>query len=79
VTGPGTLFVATVQAVVTDTVETIDLSVTLLFETEIETEIETESSNATKESASGSDGSIEDAASTLFITKTVKHVPRLVV
>jgi hypothetical protein len=75
VTGPGTLFVATVQAVFTDTVETIDLSVTLL----LETEIETESSNATKESASGSDGSIEDAASTLFITKTVKHVPRLVV
>jgi hypothetical protein len=75
VTDPGTLFVATLQAVVTDTVETIDLSATLL----LETEIETESSNTAKESASGSDGSIEDAASTLFITKTVEHVPRLVV
>jgi hypothetical protein len=38
VTGPGTLIVETLTAIITDTVETIDLSTTILLETGIETE-----------------------------------------
>lgn len=69
VTGPGTLIVETLNAVITDTVETVDLSTTLL----LETEIETESTSKGKKLVTRPDEPSEPAASTLYITKHVKY------
>jgi hypothetical protein len=69
VTGPGTLIVETLNAVITDTVETIDLSTTLL----LETEIETESISKGKKLVTKPNEPSEAATSTLYITKHVKY------
>lgn len=69
VTGPGTLIVETLNAVITDTVETIDLSTTLL----LETEIETESTSKGKKLVTKPKAPSEAATSTLYITKHVKY------
>ena len=69
VTGPGTLIVETLNPVITDTVETIDLSTTLL----LETEIETESTSKAKKLVTRSGGPSEAATSTLYITKHIKY------
>jgi hypothetical protein len=72
VSGPGTLIVDTIQAIITDTISTIDLSTTLL----LETEIETESTSTGRKSPAGSDlTTTVDLTSTLFVTKTVVHKP----
>ncbi|KAF2818731.1 hypothetical protein CC86DRAFT_472605 [Ophiobolus disseminans] len=68
-TGPGTLIVETIQVFIENTTEIIDFSTTLL----LETEIETESMSIGRKSPTGSSASWEDAVSTLFITKAVKH------
>jgi hypothetical protein len=67
VSGPGTLIVATLHAIVTDTVETIGLSTTLL----LETEIETESTRTGRKSVNGSALTVDAGTSTIFVTKTV--------
>jgi|TARA_R110002003_G_scaffold242_8_gene17297 hypothetical protein len=54
---------------VIDTIETVDLSTTLL----LETEIETESTSRERKSSSALSENVDDAVSTLFITKTVRH------
>jgi hypothetical protein len=69
VSGPGTLIVETIQAIITDTISTIDLSTTLL----LETEFETESTSTGIKSATGSNLPTVDLTSTLFVTKTVVH------
>lgn len=78
VTGPGTLIIETMTAIITDTVETVDLSTTLL----IETGIETESTSRRKKLVSRPDGpggpsgpreSSGPATSTLYITKHLKY------
>lgn len=69
VTGPGTLIIETLNAVITDTVETIDLSTSLL----LETEIETESTSKGRKLVTRSKVPSEAAASTLYITKHVKY------
>ncbi|KAF1914057.1 hypothetical protein BDU57DRAFT_550537 [Ampelomyces quisqualis] len=69
VSGPGTLIVATLQAVYTDTIETIDLSTTLL----LETEVEIESTSTGRKSPKGSESTVNGGTSTLFVTKTVVH------
>ncbi|KAF1966905.1 hypothetical protein BU23DRAFT_661016 [Bimuria novae-zelandiae CBS 107.79] len=68
VTGPGTLIVEMLNAVITDTVETVDLSTTLL----LETEIETESTSKRKKLVTRLHETSEPAISTLYITKHVK-------
>jgi hypothetical protein len=68
ISGPGTLIVATLHTVVTDTTETISLSTTLLLETEIETEV---TSTAMKSPVPKSP--VKGGTSTHFVTKTVKH------
>jgi hypothetical protein len=68
-TGPGTMIIAAVQAFITNTTKVIDLSTTLL----LETEIETESTSIARKSPTNSVSSLETSVSTLFITKTVKH------
>jgi hypothetical protein len=74
VSGPGTLIVETLQAIVTDTITTLGLSTTLLLETEIETE---STSTRRKTSASGT-STVNGGTSTLFLTKTVHQVRRYV-
>lgn len=86
VTGPGTLIVETMTAIVTDTVETVDLSTTLLLETGIETESTSkrkklvtrpnvpeasEASDANEFNNAG--GPSKPGASTFYITKHVKY------
>lgn len=66
--GPGTLMVETLQAVFTDTIETIGLSTTLLLETEVEIE-----STSTARKTSLSETTVNGGTSTVFITKTVVH------
>lgn len=67
--GPGTLIIETLRMFVIDTIETVDLSTTLL----LETEIETESTSRERKSSSALSENVDDAVSTLFITKTVRH------
>jgi hypothetical protein len=69
VSGPGTLIIETIQAIITDTISTIDLSTTLL----LETEIETESTSTGRKLPTGSALSTVDLTSTIFVTKTVVH------
>ncbi|KAF2026989.1 hypothetical protein EK21DRAFT_115232 [Setomelanomma holmii] len=69
--GPGTLIIETSQSVITDTVETINLSTTLL----LETEIETESISKGRVSPSPSGTTTVESTSTLYITKTLHHKP----
>jgi hypothetical protein len=69
VSGPGTLIVATLHAVVTDVVETIGLSTTLL----LETEVEIESTSTGRKSITGSESTVDAGTSTIFVTKTVVH------
>jgi hypothetical protein len=71
VSGPGTLIVATLQAVFTDTVETIDLSTTLL----LEAEVRIESTSTERKSPTVSESTVNGRTSTLFVTKTVVHKP----
>jgi hypothetical protein len=71
VSGPGTLIVATLHAIVTDTIETIGLSTTLL----LETEVQTESTSTGRKSITGSESTIDGGTSTVFVTKTV-HKPK---
>jgi hypothetical protein len=68
VSGPGTLIIETLQQIITDTIETIDLSTTLL----LETEIETESTSTERKSLTASHGP-GDALSTVFITETLVY------
>jgi hypothetical protein len=74
VSGPGTLIVATLHAVVTDTIETIGLSTTLL----LETEIETESTSTGRKSVTNSGLTVDGGTSTVFVTKTVHRHMRYV-
>lgn len=67
VTGPGTLIVETMEVYVTDTVETVDLSTTMLLETEVEVESISKGKKLVTRPAS-------DAESTLYITKHVKYI-----
>ncbi|KAF2440542.1 hypothetical protein P171DRAFT_435335 [Karstenula rhodostoma CBS 690.94] len=83
VTGPGTLIVETMTAIITDAVETIDLSTTLLLETGIETEStskrkklvtrpnEPEASQASVASELSEPSELD--VPTLYITKHVKY------
>jgi hypothetical protein len=71
ISGPGTLIIETIHAFITNTVSTIDLSTTLL----LETEIETESTSRGRKSSTDSDLPTEQLTSTRFITKTVVHKP----
>jgi hypothetical protein len=71
VSGPGTLIVATLHAIVTDTIETIGLSTTLL----LETEVQIESTSTGRKSITGSESTIDAGTSTVFVTKTVVHRP----
>ncbi|OAG10452.1 uncharacterized protein CC84DRAFT_1256285 [Paraphaeosphaeria sporulosa] len=86
VTGPGTLIVETMTAVITDTVETVDLSTTLLLETGVVTEStskrkklvtrpnEPETSDASDASeANDASEPSELDVSTLYVTKHVKY------
>jgi hypothetical protein len=84
VTGPGTLIIETMTALITDTVETIDLSTTLLLETGIETEstskrkrLATRPNEAIVASAATEASDISEisdvAVSTLYVTKPVKY------
>ena len=70
VTGPGTIIVETIQAVVTNKTKVIDLSTTLLLEREIRTE---SISTGRKTSPSPVPSSEETSVSTTYVTKTVKH------
>lgn len=67
--GPGTLIVETLQTVITDTIETIGLSTTLL----LETEVETESTSTARKTNTDSELTVNGGTSTVFITKTVVH------
>lgn len=69
VTGPGTLIVETMEVTVTDTVETLDFSTTMLLQTEIETESISKEKKIVTSPAEGSDFT----ASTLYITKHLKY------
>jgi len=69
VTGPGTLIIETMQAYITDTVETVDLSTTLL----LQTEIETESTSKRKKLTTRLIGGNEPIPSTLYLTKHLKY------
>ncbi|KAJ4358549.1 uncharacterized protein N0V89_003133 [Didymosphaeria variabile] len=81
VTGPGTLIVETMTAVITDTVETIDLSTTLLLETGVETESTSKKKKLVTRPNEPSDTvetsvplvTSELGTSTLYITKYVKY------
>jgi hypothetical protein len=68
VSGPGTLIIETLHQIITDTIETIDISTTLL----LETEIETESTSTGRKSPMASNG-LGDAVSTVFITETLVY------
>ncbi|PVI02355.1 hypothetical protein DM02DRAFT_589739 [Periconia macrospinosa] len=69
VSGPGTLIVETMKIHVTDTIETVDLSTSLL----LESEIETESTSKSKKLVTRSESDKEPQTSTLYITKHLKH------
>jgi len=69
VTGPGTMIIATIEASITNTTKVIDLSTTLL----LETEVETESTSTGRKSPTGYSSTFDESVSTLFITKTVQH------
>lgn len=74
VSGPGTLIVETLQAIVTDMITTLGLSTTLLLETEVETE-----TTSTRRKTSATDTStINGGTSTLLLTKTVHQVRKFV-
>jgi hypothetical protein len=66
--GPGTLVVQTVSSFVTDTVVTIDLSTTLLYETEREVE-------STSVSLVSSTKTTAQPASTTYVTRHLEAVP----
>lgn len=71
VTGPGTLIVQTMEVTVTNTVETVDLSTTMLLETEIESE---SISKGKKVGTRPTDDiSAPPATSTIYITRHVKY------
>jgi hypothetical protein len=70
VTGPGTLIIATIETVIMSTTKFVDLSTTLLLETEIETE---STSTGRKTTPSAIESSSEASVSTTYVTKTVKH------
>ncbi|KAL5114982.1 hypothetical protein ACEQ8H_007155 [Pleosporales sp. CAS-2024a] len=69
VSGPGTFIVETLHAVVTDTITTIGLSTTLLFETEIETE----STSTRRKTRTDATSTVYGGTSTVYITKTYQH------
>ncbi|CAI6336039.1 unnamed protein product [Periconia digitata] len=69
VSGPGTLLVETMKIKVTDTIETIDLSTTLV----LQSEIETESTSKSRKLFTRTGNSIRAPISTLYVTKTLKH------
>ncbi|KAJ4286321.1 hypothetical protein N0V90_013355 [Kalmusia sp. IMI 367209] len=69
VTGPGTLIVETMEAYITDTIETIDLSTTLL----LQTETKSESTSRGKKLVTRPNGISGQANSTLYITKHLKY------
>lgn len=79
VTGPGTLIVETMKAIITDTIETVDLSTTLLLETEIESESTSKGKklvtrpNDNPGPAISTPAPLTPAVSTLYITKKVLH------
>lgn len=70
VTGPGMLYVETLQSTVTDTVESVDLSTVLQLETEIETESISRGKKPTATILS-----TQEVTTTLYITKKLKHAP----
>jgi hypothetical protein len=72
--GPGTLMVATLQAIVTDTITTLGFSTTLL----LETEVETESTSTRRKTTGDSTSTVTAGTSTVFLTKTVHRVRRCV-
>ncbi|KAF2643511.1 hypothetical protein P280DRAFT_547649 [Massarina eburnea CBS 473.64] len=69
VSGPGTLIIETMEVYVTDTIETVDLSTTLL----LETEVEIESTSKGKKLVTRPDIDDGAQASTLYITKQLKY------
>ncbi|KAF2735551.1 hypothetical protein EJ04DRAFT_491405 [Polyplosphaeria fusca] len=68
ISGPGTLIVETMHANITDTVEALTLSTTLMLHTEIEMETISKSKKLVTRTDSG-----EAPKSTVFITKHVKY------
>ncbi|KAF1842315.1 uncharacterized protein K460DRAFT_370290 [Cucurbitaria berberidis CBS 394.84] len=69
VTGPGTIHVETLQATITDTVESIDLSTILLLETEFETE-----STKSDRKPLTTVLSTQEVFTTVYITKHVHRI-----
>jgi hypothetical protein len=69
VTGPGTLIIETMEVFVTDTVETVDLSTTMVLETEVE--VETISKGKKLVTRPADDGRI--VTSTVYITNHLRH------
>ncbi|KAH7406259.1 hypothetical protein DE146DRAFT_437309 [Phaeosphaeria sp. MPI-PUGE-AT-0046c] len=69
ISGPGTLIVETLQAVITDTVETVGLSTTLL----LENEVEVESTSTGRKTNTNGQLTVNGGTSTVYITKTVVH------
>ncbi|KAF1958985.1 hypothetical protein CC80DRAFT_546303 [Byssothecium circinans] len=67
--GPGTLIVETMEIYVTDTIETVDLSTTLLMKTEVEIE----STSKAKKLVTRPETDVKPQSSTLYITKHVKY------
>jgi hypothetical protein len=72
--GPGTLMVATLQAIVTDTITTLGFSTILL----LETEVETESTSTRRKETGDSTSTITAGTSTVFLTMTVHRARRCV-
>lgn len=68
-TGPGIMIIQTDQVFITNTTKIVDLSTTLL----LETEIETESTSTGRKSPISSALPTVSSTSTLFVTKTVHH------
>lgn len=69
ISGPGTLIVETMKIHVTDTIETVDLSTTLV----LESEIETESTSKSRELVTSPDVESGAQTSTVYVTKHLKH------
>jgi len=72
ISGPGTLIVETMQVLITDTIETVDLSTVLLLQTEIETETTRKEKKPVTRLSQGQGLPI----STVYVTKKVKHVSK---
>ena len=72
ISGPGTLIVETMQVLITDTIETVDLSTVLL----LQTEIETETTKKEKKPVTGPNQGRVLPISTVYVTKKAKHVSK---